>query len=142
MVARGVRNNNPTNIRIGSKWKGLAEVQSDPAFCVFEEPKWGIRAFCILILNYDEMYGINTVRGIIDRFAPPTENNTTSYIEHVCDRLGVHRDEKLDLQNHLIMLKLCKAVIKHECGYVPYEDKEIMAGIELAIGKQPTKEEI
>jgi hypothetical protein len=142
MVARGIRNNNPTNIRKGSDWKGLAEVQSDPAFCVFKHPKWGIRAFCVLMENYDKNYGINTVRGIVSRFAPDFENDTTSYMEHICSQMCVKRDEKLDLQNHLIMLKLCKAIIKHECGCVPYTDNEIMVGVELALGKQPAKEEI
>lgn len=132
MVARGVRNNNPTNIRKGENWKGLAEVQDDPAFCVFREPKWGIRAFCKLILNYKTFYGIETVRGIIDRFAPPSENDTTSYIEHVCLRLGVDKDQKINLHNSEVMLELCKAVIRHECGVIPYGDNEIKAGMSLA----------
>ena len=132
MVARGIRNNNPTNIRKGENWEGLAEVQDDPAFCVFKDPKWGIRAFCRLMLNYKKLYGIDTVRGIIDRFAPASENNTTSYIEHVCLRLGVHHDESLDLTDMDCMLELCKAIIKHECGIIPYSDKQIKEGIYLA----------
>lgn len=132
MVARGIRNNNPTNIRKGENWEGLAEVQDDPAFCVFKEPKWGIRAFCRLMLNYKKLYGIDTVRGIIDRFAPASENNTTSYIEHVCLRLGVHRDKSLDLTDMNCMLELCKAIIQHECGIIPYSDRQIKEGIYLA----------
>lgn len=132
MVARGIRNNNPTNIRKGENWEGLAVVQDDPAFCVFKEPKWGIRAFCKLMLNYKKLYGIDSVRGIIDRFAPSLENDTTSYIEHVCLRLGVHHDKSLDLDNMDTMLELCKAVIKHECGIIPYSDRQIKEGIHLA----------
>lgn len=132
MVARGIRNNNPMNIRKGENWKGLAEVQDDPAFCVFKEPKWGIRAFCVLMRNYKKLYGIDSVRGIIDRFAPASENDTTSYIEHVSLRLGVHHDKSLDLTDCDTMLELCKAVIKHECGIIPYSDRQIKEGIYLA----------
>ena len=132
MVARGIRNNNPTNIRKGENWEGLAEVQDDPAFCVFKSPKWGIRAFCKLMLSYKRLYGIDTVRGIIDRFAPASENNTTSYIEHVCLRLGVHHDKNLNLTDMDTMLELCKAIIKHECGIIPYSDRQIKEGIHLA----------
>lgn len=132
MVARGIRNNNPMNIRKGDNWLGLAEKQDDKDFCVFTHHKFGIRAFCKIILNYNRMYGINSVRCIVDRYAPPSENNTTSYIEHICSYLGVDKDESLKVHNSSVMLKLCKVFIKHECGCIPYTDNEIRQGMSLA----------
>lgn len=80
---RGIRNNNPGNIRWGSDWKGLKKdgKQQDPSFCVFETPEYGIRALAKLLQNYQLLYGLNTPRKIINRYAPPTENETVSYID-------------------------------------------------------------
>lgn len=132
MVARGIRNNNPTNIRRGENWLGLSEKQTDDAFCVFDDVKFGIRAFCKIMINYKRLYGIDTVEGIINRFAPSSENDTSSYIEHICLRLGKKRDESIDIFNQDVMLELVKAVIKHECGSIPYSNNEIQSGISLA----------
>lgn len=132
MVARGVRNNNPTNIRKGDNWDGLSTKQTDDSFCVFDDVKFGIRAFCKLILNYKKFYSIDTINGIVNRFAPSSENDTRSYVEHLCLRLGKKEDESLDLYNSEVMLELVKAVIKHECGSIPYSDTEIKAGMALA----------
>lgn len=134
MPTRGVRNNNPLNIRYGSNWDGMVKnsKELDSSFCVFKNPKFGIRAGAKLFLNYKRFYGIDTIRGIIDRFAPPEENDTTAYIEDVYKRMGKTRDESLDLYNGDVMLSLLKAVIRHENGYNPYSDEEIRAGMMLA----------
>ena len=73
---RGIRNNNPGNIRWGSDWKGLKKdgKQQDPSFCIFETPEYGIRALAKLLRNYQRLYGLNTPYRIISRYAPPTEN--------------------------------------------------------------------
>lgn len=132
--SRGVRNNNPCNLRYGSDWLGMVKdsKERDRSFCVFKSAKMGIRAAAKLFLNYGRFYDICTVRGIIDRFAPPEENDTTAYIEDVCKRTGFGREERLDLHNGEVMLSLLKAVIRHENGYQPYSDEEIKAGIYLA----------
>lgn len=134
MVSRGIRNNNPTNIRYGSNWVGMAKNSRDldRSFCVFIHPKFGIRAACKLFLNYKRFYGIDNIRGIINRFSPPEENDTTAYIEDVCKRMGKTREESLDLYNGEIMLSLLKAIIRHENGYNPYSDDDIKAGMLLA----------
>lgn len=124
---RGLRNNNPGNIRIGANWQGMAANQSDPAFVVFESPEWGIRAMGRVLLNYQRLYGLNTVKGIIDRWAPPNENNTAAYQQHVAELIGVAVDEPFQLQPNL--LQLVKAIIKHENGIQPYSDALIQDGL-------------
>lgn len=138
-MTRGIKNKNPGNIRHGDKWQGLAEVQQDPDFCTFLEPRWGIRAISRLLITYQDKYGINTVRGIISRWAPASENNTGAYIRHVCQLTGMEEDEPLNLHSFHDVEPLVKAIIHHENGYQPYDDSVIDDGLKLAGIEPPTK---
>ena len=128
-LPRGIRNNNPGNIRHGDRWLGLTEKQTDSAFCQFTEPKWGLRALAILLRNYKRKHGIDTTRWIISRYAPANENDTIAYIRSVCKAIGCEPDDKLDLESEVILLPLMRAIIHHENGQQPYSDDEILDGI-------------
>ena len=104
----------------------------ESSFCVFKETKWGIRALCRLLLTYYRRDGLETVEEIIRRYAPAKENDTESYIKDVCQRTGFKAQEKLRLTDRETMLKLIKAIIWHENGLQPYEDKELSVGMRLA----------
>ena len=41
-IPRGIRNNNPGNIRHGNDWQGISKEQPDPAFCTFVSPEYGL----------------------------------------------------------------------------------------------------
>lgn len=131
MKARGIRNNNPGNLRKGTRWQGLSANQDDDTFCVFSRPEYGIRALCRTLRTYQRKYGLRDVRSIINRFAPPFENDTESYIYSVCLKLDVKPDMPIDLEEKGIMLNMLKAIIKHENGEQPYTDKQILYGMEL-----------
>jgi len=127
---RGIRNNNPGNIRYnGTDWKGLADPPSDGAFCIFADAKFGIRALATILRNYKRKYGICTIAGIISRFAPATENNTAAYIQSVCRACGCAADAPLDTESEAVLLPLVKAIIKHENGQQPYTDEQIKEGL-------------
>lgn len=127
---RGIRNNNPGNIRYnGTAWKGLATPPTDGAFCIFTSAKFGIRALATLLRNYNRFYGIRTIKSIITRFAPDTENNTAAYIASVCKATGFTDYAQLDLESADVLLPLIKAIIKHENGQQPYTDEQILEGI-------------
>lgn len=132
-MSRGIRNNNAGNIRWGSAWQGLkvGGKEIDKEFCVFIEPEYGIRAMAKILLNYSKLYKINTIAGIIHRWAPPSENNTVAYINHVASVLGVDTDDTIDVRDNNTMLKLIKAIILHENGEQPYTDKQILNGIRM-----------
>lgn len=132
-LPRGIRNNNPGNIRHGSNWNGLAEEQPDSAFCTFIKPEYGIRAMGKILLNYQKLYGLDTVSEIINRWAPPVENDTGAYAAHVAEKIGVDPDEKISVYSNLQGLVL--AIIKHENGQQPYDIATIQRGIEMAQGK-------
>jgi hypothetical protein len=130
---RGIRCNNPMNIRKSStKWLGEVEGK-DAEFETFSSPEYGIRAAVKIIRNYEKLYGIKTVEGIINKWAPPVENDTKSYVKHVASAVGVEPDKPLDLDDPLTLLKLITAMIKHENGIQPYDDNTLKAGIRRAI---------
>jgi hypothetical protein len=127
-IPRGIRNNNPGNIEYSpnTKWQGLATTPSDGRFCKFESAKYGIRALCIILRNYQKTYNLSTVRQIIDRWAPPVENNTDAYVMDVAKAVGVAPTTKINLGAADTLLALAKGIIKHENGYNPYSDDEIL----------------
>lgn len=141
-VPRGIRNHNPGNIRRSADpWQGLAKDQNDDAFFQFAEPKWGIRALARVLISYQDRHGLRTVRAIISRWAPPVENKTSSYIDHVAHRLGVGADDPLDIHDYRVLRGLVEAIIAHENGQQPYTDAQIDAGLVLA-GVEPPERPI
>lgn len=133
-VSRGIRNNNPGNIRRGDEWKGLvAKAQrTDKSFCQFTTPEYGIRAMVIILRNYQRKHGLNTVSGIIKRWAPPNENNTQAYINSVAQATGVAPGQRIDTSDSRFMMKLLQAIILHENGNQPYGFDVFVRAVGLA----------
>lgn len=97
-LPRGLRNNNPLNIEAGPFTQGQEGfVGSDGRFARFAEPQQGVDAASKLLDVYGSKHGLNTVRGIIGRWAPSAEagNNTGGYVASVAARLGVDPDQPL-----------------------------------------------
>jgi len=107
----------------------MRPVQEDPAFVQFTSPEYGIRAIVKIMRSYKRL-GIDTIRRVILRWAPPSENNTDSYIAAVCAECSVGPDDIVDLDQVLPLL--IRAIIWHECGVQPYTDTQINQGIALA----------
>ncbi len=136
-VPRGIRNNNPGNIRRnGDPWQGLSDRQSDMEFFTFKSAVYGIRALARLLINYQDKYGLRTIKQIIGRWAPASENDTVAYVRTVASRTGFESDEKLDMHNFTDLEPLVKAIIHHENGQQPYTDAEITKALVLA-GVEP-----
>jgi hypothetical protein len=133
MTARGIRNNNPGNIRYNAAVHWQGQVGSDGAFVIFDTPASGLRALGIILHNYQVRYGLNTVRGIVSRYAPPSENNTAAYIAGVAAALGVGPDTPIDTGNGQTLTALMTAIITHENGTQPYDGGSIAAGAAAAI---------
>jgi hypothetical protein len=129
---RGIRNNNPGNIRLGQPWQGLAAEQTDGSFCQFVAPEWGIRAIVKIIQAYLGR-GADSVTKIISIWAPPNENNTAAYIEGVANMMGVDPTGCLNFQDNNVWVNLIKGIIQHENGQQPYSDAIIQKGIDLAL---------
>ena len=82
-IPRGIRNNNPLNIRIGNQWLGERANPNDPAFEQFVAMEYGIRAGFVLLRRYIRHYKRTTIAAIIEAWAPASENNTQRYIDMV-----------------------------------------------------------
>jgi len=131
-MTRGLRNNNPGNIRkSGDRWKGLAPDQPDPDFFTFVNPVFGIRAIAKILMNYQDKHHLTTIRQVINRWAPASENDTESYVNSVASQMGVDPDMHLDIYDALP--RLVPAIIKHENGIQPYDVATIGRGIEMAV---------
>ncbi|GFM85395.1 hypothetical protein PSCICO_07940 [Pseudomonas cichorii] len=144
---RGIRNFNPGNIRHakGVRWQGQAASQADTDFVQFTDPRWGIRAIARVLITYQDKRRaadgsrIDTVREIIERWAPPNENNTEAYVISVAGVLQIGpNDETIDVYDYATMRTLVMAIVRHEngTGSLPggqwYGDNVIKEGLALA----------
>ena len=131
---RGIRNNNPGNIdRDGTAWQGLAADQSsDPRFCVFVDAQHGIRALALVLLTYQEVHDLDTIRGVISRWAPAVENDTEAYISAVTGRTGIGADTVIDLRHLPVARLVVAAIIAQENADYAYPPEVLDAGLTLA----------
>jgi hypothetical protein len=115
---RGIRNNNPGNIvRTSDQWQGMSASQdADSHFVVFDAPVWGLRAMARILHGYIGA-GADTVREIINRWAPPSENDTGAYVDAVAQSIGVDADAPVDAS---ALVPLMQAITLHENGIQPY----------------------
>ncbi len=129
----GVLDKNPGNIVTGPvPWVG--QTGTNGRFCVFDTPEHGIRALAKLLLAYQVVHGLTTVRGIINRWAPPVENNTSAYVTDVAQDMQVDPDATIDLHSAATLTAMCTAIIWHENGEQPYADSVLAAGVADALG--------
>jgi hypothetical protein len=139
-LTRGERLNNPGNIEHGSNWQGLAAKQPDPRFCAFTDAKYGFRALAKVLLVY-RAKGFDTIRTIIERWAPPKrfvdgvwvmDNNTDAYVKAVAGNMRCDPDTHLDVRDYTQMYPLVCAIVRHENGRNNYLRSTIDAGLALA----------
>lgn len=114
---RGIRNNNPLNIRIGNSWLGEVTNPTDSEFEQFVSLLYGLRAaFCIL-RRYIRRYHRNTVRSIVSTWAPASENDTNMYIGYVAQRMAIDPDATINYEDQETMCTLVRAMARMECGH-------------------------
>lgn len=131
-LPRGIRNNNPGNIRCSpTKWAG--ETGDDGVFEIYDTPEHGIRALAKILLAYYRRYGLRTVEALIHRWAPPMENDTDAYVEAVAHELGVEPTQPIDVASPGALDLLARAIIRHENGMQPYPQAVIAAGVAMAL---------
>lgn len=123
MLPRGLRNNNPGNVRQspGQTWSG--EVRGgDTEFETFMGPDKGVRAIGRIMKNNQNL----TVRDFLNRYAPPTENDTAAYIAAV-EKAGIDTTKSV---SGVSSLDLTKAIIQHENGVQPFHDDFIVRALD------------
>lgn len=108
-VTQTIGLNNPGNIRYNPDFQGC--VGQNKGFCNFSSLGFGYRALLVILTSYYTKYGIKTIRGIISRYAPPTENLTEKYITEVSKMSGFSSDEILKEDN---LINLIPPIAKME----------------------------
>lgn len=131
ILPRGIRNNNPLNIRIGNTWLGERSNPTDTAFEEFVSMAYGLRAGFIILRRYIRRYHRDTIQQIIETWAPVTENATQKYVDCVCQRTGLRPDVAIAYEDRDTMAKLVQAMAFVECGQV-IDMKDILNGYEMA----------
>lgn len=133
-LPRGIRNNNPGNIRNSDRveWQGEVPLhgKNDGAFEEFEKMAYGVRAMMKLLLNYQKKYKLNTIASIIERYAPHFENNTSGYVSRVSSEMQIPSTAPLDLNDKATMCALVDAMILVENGQ-RISPEDIEAGWDL-----------
>lgn len=101
--AAPIRNNNPGAMMPGGK---LAQ---------YKTPEEGLAALDGNLKRYGQG-GVNTISGVISKWAPPNENDTAGYIAAVARRLNIPADQKIDLSNPYTRHALSAAITVQENG--------------------------
>ena len=123
---KGIRNNNPLNVeKSGDQWQGMTG--NDGRFVIFSSPFYGIRAAARILKNYRDKYGLNTVAGIINRWAPPSDNNPTQkYADFVAAKAGLQVNQVIPTAYYS---RVVSAMIHFENGYNPYDQNTITSAV-------------
>lgn len=130
-MSRGIDNCNPGNIRLSKVfYRGEVQPSQDAAFKQFSSMEWGYRAMFVLLDTYARRYGLNTIRGMISRYAPPSENNTEAYIAAICEWTGIAADDVLDTRSRRDMVPIVVAMSRIENG-LPALRPQVEKGFDL-----------
>lgn len=130
-LPRGIRNNNPLNIRISNaQWLGKEKPSRDPDFESFVHIHYGIRAALINIRTHvrrAKLDGGLTLEQLINIWAPAADhNNPDNYVREVCRLANLSPKWKIDFNDRNRIIAMTWAMAKVECGqalkYQLFED--------------------
>ncbi len=130
----GIRNRNPMNVReTDIQWEGELPHDGD-GYEDFAFAGDGIRAGARVLVNYKRRHGLDTIDGIIRRYAPEKDSNPTqAYINFVADRLGVLPSTRINVENVSTLALLAEAIIHFENGEQPYSKQFIRKHVGRAL---------
>lgn len=118
-LPRGIRNNNPGNIkRSATPWRGKIPQsnETDPIFEEFVDKPHGTRAMIKVLQTYQSRYGLNTIRKILGRYAPNSENPTSTYVSYVAKHAAMGVDIPFNTKSVTDMRPVIKAMAQFENG--------------------------
>lgn len=115
-IPRGLRNNNPGNIRKNSDVFQGEKTSSDKEFKQFKSMAYGYRAIFKILSNYYRNYKLDTIRKMIGRWAPENENNTDAYIKAVSDYAGIPADDPININDREQMIRIVAGMSRVENG--------------------------
>lgn len=129
-LPRGLRNNNPGNIRRNSDVFQGEIASTDKAFKQFKTIAYGYRAIFCILRTYYRNYHLKTIRQLIGRWAPSSENDTESYVSQVSDYSGIPADDPITITDREQMIRIVAAMSRVENG-CEVVMSDVIAGWEL-----------
>ena len=124
----GIRNNNPGNLR---SWAGAG---SNGGYASFPTAGDGLTAAAKNLLAYQDKYGINTINGIVNRWAPAADHNDVpSYVQDLSKNTGFGANQGLNLHDPAQLAPLLSSMVKHENGQNPFSADEIGKAVAQAL---------
>lgn len=124
----GLRNNNPGNLR---RWGDTPIVGG---FARFATPEEGLAAAARNLLTYQDKYGINTLSGIANRWAPAGDgNDPAAYAQSLSAQTGIAPNQPLDLRDKGTLAPLLSAIIRQENGVQPYTAQQVEQAVKVTI---------
>ncbi len=148
--------------RSADVWQGEIRDPDDPRLTPFQRnelvngrfvvtisPQFGIRLLAKTLFAYRDRLGIRTIRGIVTTWAPPPkkglvkgsiggeangedQNDTNAYANAVSKHVGVGPDDEINIRDWKTLYAVVSAIIRHECGGMPYKGVELEEGLLLA----------
>ena len=134
-VPLGLRQGNPGNIRPGAGFIG--ETGANKGYAKFASDDEGMRAIQRLLMTYGDQYGINTLRGLANRYAPTSENPTENIINFLSKQTGIDPDQEIDLAGR--GSSIIPAIIGFEQGQQPFSRARIDRAIRAAGTDDPAE---
>ena len=142
MTTLAIRNCNPGNIRPSNpSWQGA--IGENKGFVIFDTMENGVRALGKQLLAYYDRHKaadgsrIDTVREAIERWAPPSENDTEGYVAFVCTVLEVRPDDELDFHDPDTLYWMTVAIGEQESGHKAFtegvSEADLNAGVAAAL---------
>lgn len=142
-ISRGIRNNNPLNIKVSSSnWVGKVTPNTDGTFEQFDSLVHGYRAAFYLFRKYINVYKLVNLKDFIAHWCP--DDTSYLYYKFVCDRLLSSPNDILDFSNRYMMFELALLMtrfengikVSDECNYLDFPYRyEIFAAYDLLTSK-------
>jgi len=140
-LPRGLANNNPGNIiKTKSLWVGEIPGK-DTMFKTFKSIAYGYRAIFLVLVSYIKS-GNNTIRGMINAYAPPgpakdpvtgknlIPNNTPAYITEVARQSGTGVDTPISATDYRTLTNIVATISRIENG-LPAKMSDVENGLKL-----------
>ncbi len=129
-LPRGLRNNNPLNLTYVAGQPGVQG--SDGRFGRYATPEDGIAASVRQLQMYGQR-GLTTLPQIINRWAPPSENDTGAYVARVAQASGIDPRQPINLQDPAVVQRLIEGMSLVENGR-PLDSNVSQRGVAAAFG--------
>jgi hypothetical protein len=129
---RGLRNNNPLNLSFAGQEGAVMETHSNPRFARFASMEDGVAASVRQLARYQER-GVSTLAAMVNRWAPPTENDTAAYVQKVARETGIAPDAVVNMRDPELVASLVASMAKVETGR-SIDPDVIRRGVQKGIG--------